>query len=166
MAVVKKIIKFLSTIVYILLFSYGILCLPMFFGYKPLVVLTGSMEPSIQTGGIIYYHKTNKDELKQGDVIVYSFGQSKVAHRINSIDETGQYETKGDANNTVDAVKVNYSNIEGKVAKVTIPYVGYYVRFVNEHSYIVIVAVIILVSEYLVSNTKAFDIDSKRKEKL
>ena len=85
-----------------------------------------------------------------------------VSHRIVNIDN-GFIETKGDANKVSDVNKIRYENVRGKVGKLSIPYVGYYIKAVNENlTLVVIVTVIILVSEFLFSNTEAFDINKKQ----
>ncbi len=162
MDILKKVVHVVSFIIYFFILIYGLICLPCLFGFKPLVVLSGSMEPTFKTGSIIYYYKVNEDELKEGDIITFKseLSDKMISHRIESI-EDGLYETKGDANNVPDAVKIRFSNIKGKDAKVSIPYVGYYIRFVNEHIIVVIMAVLILVSEFLLSNL--VDFDNKKK---
>ena len=122
------------------------------------------MEPKYKVGSIIYYKKVPPQELKKGDVISYVINNKMVSHRIVSI-ENGLIETKGDANTASDVNKIRFDNVKGKVANISIPYAGYYIRFVNENLIpVVIVTVIILVSEFLLSNTEAFDIN-KNKER-
>ena len=163
MRIIKGIVHFLSIVAYIFIVLYGILCIPMLFGYKPLVVLSGSMEPTLKVGDIIYYSKIEETKLKASDIIVFRYNDSYISHRIYSI-SNGLYETKGDANKIVDARKINYSNIEGKVASVTIPYVGYYVKFVGDNTYLTVIVVVILVSEFLFHNIKTCDINSKEEK--
>ena len=67
--IIKKIVHILSYIAYILIGLYGIVCVPMIMGYKPVVVLSGSMEPTYHVGSVIYYHQVNKEDLKEQDVI-------------------------------------------------------------------------------------------------
>ena len=45
--------------------------MPGVFGVKPAIVLSGSMEPEILTGDMIFLHKTDPDLLQTGDVICY-----------------------------------------------------------------------------------------------
>lgn len=162
MAIIKKMIHLLASITYLFITIYVLICIPIVFGHKPLVVLTGSMEPKYKVGSIIYYKKVPPQELKEGDVISYVINNKMVSHRIVSI-ENGLIETKGDANNASDVNKIRFDNVKGKVANISIPYVGYYIRFVNENLIpVVIVTVIILVSEFLLSNTEAFDINKKK----
>lgn len=163
MGFLRGIVHFLTYFVYILILVYGLLCLPMIVGYKPLVVLTGSMEPTYPVGSIVYYHSAAESSLRVGDVITFTYNDLTITHRIAEIHED-KYVTKGDSNNAADPVPITFKNILGKVGNVYVPYLGYYVRFVNEHLYIVGVAVFILVSEFLLNTVKAFDINKKRKD--
>lgn len=163
MGLIRKLIHILAGISYVLIIVYAIVCIPMIFGHHPVVVLSGSMQPTYKVGSVIYYKKVSQKELKVGDVITFNANKNKmVSHRIANIDN-GFIETKGDANNVSDVNKIRYENVKGKVGKLSIPYVGYYIKAVNDNlTLVVIVAVIILVSEFLISNTEAFDINNKK----
>ena len=162
MVVIRKLIHILAVISYVLIIVYAIVCIPMIFGHHPVVVLSGSMKPTYKVGSVIYYKKVSQKELKVGDVITFNANNSKmVSHRIANIDN-GFIETKGDANKVSDVNKIRYENVRGKVGKLSIPYVGYYIKTVNDNlTLVVIVTIIILVSEFLISNTEAFDINNK-----
>ena len=89
---------------------------PNVFGYKPFIVLSGSMEPTIMTGDIAIIKSCEIDELKVGDIVAFKSGTSVITHRIVEIKEKdGQKEfiTKGDNNNTEDRYPVEASKIEG-----------------------------------------------------
>ena len=161
----KKIIHILSNISYLLIGIYAIVCIPVLFGYHPVVVLSGSMEPTYKVGSVLYYKEVLEKDLKKGDVISFSLEKNQlVSHRIVSIEE-GLIETKGDANSVSDVHKISYKNVRGKVEKVSIPYVGYYIKMVNDHLLIVVIAaVVILVSEFLLSNVGIFDINNSDRE--
>lgn len=45
--------------------------MPGVFGIKPVIVLSGSMEPVIQTGDMIFLHSTDPARLQTGDVICH-----------------------------------------------------------------------------------------------
>ncbi len=162
MVVIRKLIHILAVISYVLIIVYAIVCIPMIFGHHPVVVLSGSMKPTYKVGSVIYYKKVSQKELKVGDVITFNANNNKmVSHRIANIDN-GFIETKGDANKVSDVNKIRYENVRGKVGKLSIPYVGYYIKTVNDNlTLVVIVTIIILVSEFLISNTEAFDINNK-----
>ena len=101
------------------------------FKYQPIAVLSGSMSPTFNRGDAVIIkklNKTEKDELKKGDVIQFVSGTKYVIHRIYSIsnDEYGNkvFITKGDANNTIDIGETSIDQVIGK-ASCYIPYVGY-----------------------------------------
>ncbi len=160
----KKTVHILSILMYVLITLYVLLCVPIIFGFKPLVVLTGSMEPTLHTGGIVYYKKVNPSTLKVGDIITFKTGgDTVVSHRIEKIN-SNSFVTKGDANNSVDPNEVPFSNVMGKDTNFCIPIMGYYVRFINTHIYVVIPVIIILILEFLFSN-KSFDINNNEERR-
>ena len=162
MDIIRKIVHILANIIYVLITVYLVVCIPMIFGHTPVVVLSGSMEPKYKVGSVIYYKKVSEKELKEEDVITFNVDNKTISHRIASIDN-GLIETKGDANNTSDVHKIRYKNIKGKVGNISIPYIGYYIKIVNDNlTLVVIVTVIILVSEFLFSNTEDLNINNKR----
>ena len=162
MAFIRGLFKFLSWICYILIIAYALIWMPNLFGYRPLVVLTGSMEPTIKTGSILYYKNVPESELKVGDAITFVLNKNYVSHRIVSI-ENGLYETKGDANDVADPVKIGYNDIKGRDAKITIPYAGYIIKYINEHLYLIGIVMIILISEFFLSSKKNYDINKNKK---
>jgi signal peptidase I len=93
-------------------------------------VTSGSMEPSIKTGSMIFTLKTDNAQLKKGDVIAFtSAGDDKVTvtHRIIEVwkeDGSFSYRTKGDMNDGADIDKVAANQIKGKVL-FSIPQLGY-----------------------------------------
>lgn len=121
---------------------------PILFGIKSYVVLTGSMEPTIPVGSIIYTLKT--PEYKKGDVIAFENGGITVTHRIAGMkNEAGQnisllvsplegikkdqpifYQTKGDANKKEDSKLVSQKNVSGQVLTY-LPYIGKLIFFLK-----------------------------------
>ena len=91
--------------------------IPGVLGFRPVIVLSGSMEPAIQTGDMILLHKADSSQLKEGDVICYLVSGKAITHRIVEITtgEDGQtrYITQGDANNTADQQAVTADQIQG-----------------------------------------------------
>lgn len=89
---------------------------PDFMGYKPFIVLSGSMEPGIMTGDMVFVKETNTANLQKGDVIAYKSGTSVITHRILEVKtENGEtsYITQGDANDSPDQTAVKPSDVEG-----------------------------------------------------
>lgn len=111
--------------------------LPLVGGNKPLVVLSGSMEPALKVGSVVVVGRVNPSQIKEGDVITFTTpadlsqaqpaGQTLTTHRVSRIiDNHGirNFETKGDANNDVDANMVSETDVLGK-ASFSVPYLGY-----------------------------------------
>lgn len=89
------------------------------------VVLSGSMEPSIPTGSVIF--TLSDEEICIGDIITFQKQGTVITHRIDGRTQNG-YITKGDANSLVDAGTVSIDQIIGKVL-FYIPYLGYLISF-------------------------------------
>ena len=69
---VRKICNALTTIILILLAALAVLLLvPRFMGFRTFAVLSGSMEPGIPVGSIVYTKEIEPQELVAGDVLTY-----------------------------------------------------------------------------------------------
>ena len=82
-------------------------------GNLPLIVLTDSMYPVIESGDLIICHTAEPEEIQVGDVIAFfdpaSNGSSIVTHRVIEVTEQDgkiAWRTKGDNNNTEDRLAV------------------------------------------------------------
>lgn len=117
---------FISIILVCLVVLVGLMFVPQFIGYKSFAVVSGSMEPNIKVGSIVYAKNTNFSDLKEGDIISFRLnGNTNATHRIVKVNkEKQQFTTKGDANNSEDANPVNYKDVIGKVT-LTIPLLGF-----------------------------------------
>ena len=96
-------------------------------GITPYAVTSGSMEPELHVGSVVYVKGADPKSLKEGDIITFRLGEDLIAtHRIiEIIDENGHlsFKTKGDANNISDAHPVDEDALVGKVL-FDIPYLG------------------------------------------
>ena len=99
---------------------------PMPLGFGASVVLSGSMEPEISTGDLVFV--VRRDSYEIGDVVVYQDGRISVAHRIVSLDGD-KFITRGDANNTED-YPISRDQIKGEVVLI-IPLIGHLVRVIQ-----------------------------------
>ena len=123
----KKICGFLSTILLIVLFALAVLLIgPNLLGMKSFAVLSGSMEPKIPVGSIVFVDEVEEATLQAGDVITYNLsGNTMVTHRVVEVDvENQSIITKGDANDVEDGAPVAFSQVVGKM-KMHVPYLGY-----------------------------------------
>ena len=133
---VKKICNTISTV----LISFVLIITVLTFGVKAVgidvfVVLSGSMEPKIHTGALVYVKES--DEFKVGDIITYQVSDSMSAtHRIVDVieDENGlSFKTKGDANDHEDSSLVREDEVIGTVM-FSIPFLGYLMNYVQSAS--------------------------------
>ena len=122
---IKKVLNVILGVLIACTLATGVLLfVPRVFGYRPYVVLSGSMEPNIHTGAVAYID-TKDTDLAPGDVAAfYESNGAVVTHRIVSGNETGGYTTKGDANDAEDMNIVPQENIIGTY-KWSIPNLGY-----------------------------------------
>ena len=88
---------------------------PDFFGIKPFVVLTDSMEPEISGGDLVVTRVVDPARLKELDIISFKEGESVITHRIIELSEKdGEpvFITQGDSNNVKDRNPITYSQVE------------------------------------------------------
>lgn len=90
---------------------------PSVFGYKPFIVLSGSMEGQIHKGDLIITKIVDPTTLKVNDIIAFRDAENTVTtHRIiDIVDNNGstQFITKGDNNTTQDRNLVSLDDVEG-----------------------------------------------------
>ncbi len=142
MKIVKKIINVLTTII---ICVGGLFLILYILGIVPYVVLSGSMEPSIETGSVCFINKHAKfEDIKEKDVIAFKMKDGTlVTHRAIEINDSGIV-TKGDNNKDADRNIVTNSNFVGKNL-FWIPKVGYVIKaFQTTTGRIIAVALILL----------------------
>lgn len=100
------------------------LTIPNFMGYEVYNVVSGSMEPTIPVGSIIYVKEIDPSDIYSGDIIAFHSGDSVIMHRVtqNKVVE-GTFTTKGDANDGEDMSEVPYKDLIGIVVR-HIPILG------------------------------------------
>lgn len=139
----KKVISVLVNLLLgtLLIIVAGIIAGKHFFGIefvKPYVVQSGSMEPAIKTGSVIF--SVPSKNYNPGDVITFKPGgeeKNLVTHRIEfKLYPEGTlnyplYMTSGDANENFDRWEVWPEDILGKVT-FSVPYLGYAVDFAKK----------------------------------
>lgn len=94
--------------------------------YRFFLVQSGSMEPAIMTGDIIFVK--HQDAYRVNDVVTfYEIDHRIVTHRIVSV-KSDKFITKGDANRAEDSSQIETRNIIGKTILI-VPKIGYLVDF-------------------------------------
>lgn len=143
------------------------------FGYQIKSVLSGSMEPEIKTGSIVFIETGgNLERFTEGDIITYKANNDHmvVTHRITEVKSDGAaYVTKGDANNRQDTELVSSENIIGEYTGLTIPYLGYALNFANTQKgvlFLLIIPGIVLLLYSFVTIGKAIRMTDQLKNEM
>lgn len=127
----NRIGKVLSTagtgLILIVIALSSLLVLPGIFGFHMYHVLSGSMEPEMPVGSLIYVKEGAPEDVREGDIIAFygSLDDSGIiTHRaVKNNVVSGTFQTKGDANAKADPMPVPYDNYIGSVVW-TIPHIG------------------------------------------
>ena len=118
--------------------------IPGIFGYQSYTVLSGSMEPALPVGSVVYVNSNNKSP-ETGDIVTYLRSESvRVTHRVADVSEDG-YILKGDANSSPDFNIVSQRQIIGVYA-FHIPILGYILSAVQGRRAIVTLIILIVIN--------------------
>ena len=107
------------------------LALPRFLGYEAYHVETGSMEPVIPAGSLVYVDPVLPRTLEPGDVVAFYSNETVITHRV--VENHYFFQellTKGDANEKEDINPVRYDEVIGRVT-VHFPVLG---RFLSVYA--------------------------------
>lgn len=134
----KKIVLFYGRFVLLLtlaiLIFAGVFTVPRIWGWEPLIVMSGSMEPTIPAGSVLFMNTWERDA-ETGDIITYYLETDKVGtgtlvtHRVVR-SERSHYITKGDHNEQEDFVPVSYEQVLGTYL-FYIPHAGWFISKLN-----------------------------------
>lgn len=127
------------------------------FGYQIKTVLSGSMEPEMETGSIIFIETVgDTTRFQENDVITFLTEENiPVTHRITEVIDSGeQYITKGDANEAADSQPVLAENIVGTYTGITIPYAGYILSFATSKQgaalLLIVPGILLLINSFII----------------
>lgn len=142
--------------------------LPLPGGLNAYAVQSGSMEPAIQTGAVVF--TVPRETYDVGDVVTYwgRDNQLSITHRIveKRIDDGRTfYVTKGDANEDADMRQVRQREVIGKVL-FDVPYAGYLVNAAKKPAgfvFIIVIPAAIIIYDELVKLKKEYGNMRKKK---
>lgn len=153
--VFKKQNKFLSFIkTFIVSLILGVmftLCISLLFGYKYMIVASGSMLPTLKVPTLVAVAPKDFDEIKKGDIITWKSGSTYNTHRAYEILEGGKVRTKGDNNPGPDAGYVTKDNYVGTVV-MHLDLLGKIIVYIKEHIFLLALVVIYIFLMYLLLN--------------
>jgi signal peptidase I len=126
-------------------------------GYRPLVVRSGSMSPTIQTGDLVLSRLVHPGDIAVDDVVTFrdqSRSNELVTHRVLSVRREGRryaFVTRGDANTGVERWAIDDRGTVGLVA-VTVPKAGYVLTWLGTRPVrvtLIVVAALVLAAASL-----------------
>ena len=139
-------------------------------GKFPMIVLTDSMYPVIESGDLIICNTAEAEDISVGDVISFydpmGNGTSVVTHRVLEIvteDGALSFRTKGDNNNTEDQVLVPGESLIGTY-QTRIPKVGHVAMFMQTTTGLIVCVVlpIVLLVGYDVLRRRQYEKTQKK----
>ncbi|OGE38463.1 signal peptidase I [Candidatus Roizmanbacteria bacterium RIFCSPLOWO2_02_FULL_37_9] len=89
---------------------------PIFGGIRSFVVVSGSMEPALPVGTLVFTHPF--DLYRPNDVIAFKKNDKIITHRVVDLESKNGsvfYKTMGDANNVFDSELISQSDVLGTV---------------------------------------------------
>lgn len=139
------------------------------------VVISGSMEPVIATGSLVFTSIVEAKDIKVADIVAFKSPADPnqiIVHRVvkKISDQPLQFLTKGDANKSADSWNIYGEGIVGRY-RASIPYLGYVVGWIKTPIgfglVVVAPALIILALEIIkIKKIIAKEIDKKVQEKI
>ena len=114
---VKTILEFVfaASVTFLLLHSL-VFSIPKLWGVDTYVVTSGSMEPTISKGSIVFVNTRDRTP-EVGEVMTFRVSEDPssmvVTHRVYEVNENGDCITKGDANDAVDLNTITPSQVIG-----------------------------------------------------
>lgn len=128
------------------------------FGYNISIVMTGSMQPSINIGDVLIEKRVSSNEIAVGDVISFNVEKSKnrTTRRVTQIvyeNEEVKFKTKGESNNVEDPELVSIDMVEGKMIS-HIAGFGVLISYVFSKTGLALLAFLIVILYFIISNKK------------
>lgn len=106
-------------------------------GFRPLIVRSGSMEPAINTGDLIFTRMVGPAEVDLNDVVTFQDSTRAgelVTHRVVGVDQRGgaySFRTRGDANTGGEAWSIQEDGRLGRYA-FRVPGAGYVLSWISD----------------------------------
>ena len=118
---------FLGAAVSIIVITVGVVGL----GWRPYVVMSESMAPTMQAGDLIFVDP-HAESVSVYEIVTYTDPRGPVTHRVVSQAQNGALTVKGDANAQPDPAAIDRKHVVGPV-RLILPHAGWPVRQVRTH---------------------------------
>jgi len=136
----KRMIRLILGLILILMLLVALsIAVPNAFGTKTMVVQSGSLEPAMPAGSLVFVVPAAKKDIQVGDVISYSINEriTVLTYRVIAVDEQGRFGVKDEMNPAVNVHPVPYDNVLG-VVRFSVPFAGYVMDYIKtQHGLIV-----------------------------
>jgi signal peptidase I, archaeal type len=122
------------------------------FGYKPYIIISGSMEPYLQINSLVIVKKVNFKNIKVGDVISFNTDNIKtsICHRVIKITNEGLV-TKGDNSKVADLTIITEKEFNGKVVFKTNIFAYLINRTKEKGVFLVIILPVIAITTFIIT---------------
>ncbi len=113
----------------------AVLIIGRFFGLSSYVVMSGSMEPELPVGSLIFVAPEPSSDIRPGDVITFALTDRVVTHRVVEVRQGTRgplLVTKGDANLDPDLEPVQVGSTVG-TPRLIVPDLGFAVVYVQSY---------------------------------
>lgn len=143
---------------------------PSLAGYQVYIVLSGSMNPTFNTGSLVFVRPLPPETIAAGDIITYKspFDATLTTHRVVGVNPVGErsFITRGDANNVNDPVPVPAGSVIGKVYG-SLAYLGYLMNFAQQKKGLLLLVIIpcALIILYEIGNLYVYAAGPGRRKK-
>jgi signal peptidase len=102
--------------------------------YDGFIVTSGSMEPEIQTGAVLFTYRTSAENIRVGDTITFQKEDTFTTHEvIEKNTDPISFRTQGTANNSPDPGTVSEDELAGKKL-FSVPYLGYLISWAGSRN--------------------------------
>lgn len=112
--------------------------------YDGFIVTSGSMEPEIMTGSLLFTLDVSADRIEVGDTITYRSGDSHTTHQViqrNATNGSFNFTTQGIANDSPDPGVVTEGELVGKKL-FSIPLLGYFISWAGTTTGLIVLIVL------------------------
>ena len=135
-----------------------VLALPSITGHRSLTVLTGSMEPTLETGSVVVDEVIHPTEARVGDIVTFTDPANSdrlITHRLRRArfeGNTAHMVTRGDANDTPERWDVELDGEIGRVA-FHVPKLGQVRALVGtREGYLAVMAALLLLGAWVLKD--------------
>ena len=135
-----------------------VLVAPPLTGHRSLTVLSGSMEPTLETGSVVIDEVIHPAEARIGDVVTFSDPANEdrsITHRLRSVrveGNTAHMVTRGDANDSAEQWEIA---LDGEIGRVVyhVPKLGYVRALVGtRNGYVVLTLALLLLGSWVLAD--------------